>query len=168
MEDEWFEISDSDWLEDGFTGKELKLVVDAQFPIPVLLEIKAAGIKTSEVPSSHKRRGDSDILAFAEKQKKVLLTLDADFWDDRKHALHTLRTGIIYIAESPANHDRILRAFGLVYGCFAKSYPLDWWPQLKVRGVVGSFELKMRNWEGKTIGYQMTLKGGRLFAREKK
>jgi hypothetical protein len=167
MEDEWFEISDSDWLGDGFIGKELKLLVDAQFPQAVFQEIRAAGIKIDQVPSSHKRRDDADILALAEKQEKVLLTLDRDFWDDRKYPLHTLKTGIIYIAEPPAVHDRILRAFGLVYGCFAKSYPLDWWPQMKVRGVLGSFELKMRNWEGRTAGYQMTLKGGCLLAREK-
>ena len=52
MEDEWFEISDSDWLEDGFIGKELKLVVDTQFPQPVFQEIRAAGIKIDQIPSS--------------------------------------------------------------------------------------------------------------------
>lgn len=125
------------------------------------------GIKIDQIPSSQKRRDDTDILALAEKQEKVLLTLDKDFWDDRKHPLHTLKTGIIYIAESPAFHDRILRAFGIVYGCFAKSYPLDWWSQIKVRGILGSFELKICNWEGRTVGYQMTLKSGRLLVREK-
>jgi hypothetical protein len=74
MEDEWFEIYTSDWLDEGFIGKELKLLVDVQFPQPVFQEIRAAGIKIDQIPSSHKRRDDADILAFAEKQKKVLLT----------------------------------------------------------------------------------------------
>jgi hypothetical protein len=46
MEDEWFEISDSDWLENGFVGKKLKLLTDAQFPESVLQEIKAAGMES--------------------------------------------------------------------------------------------------------------------------
>jgi hypothetical protein len=54
MEDEWFEISDSEWLEDGFIGKELKLLVDAQFPQPVCQEIRVAGIKIDQIPSSQK------------------------------------------------------------------------------------------------------------------
>jgi len=167
VEEEWFEISDSDWLENGFIGKKLKPIVDARFPEPVLREIRAAGISIDQITSSYKCPQDTDILALAEQKEKILLTLDGDFWDDRKHPLHTLRTGIIYIAVSPADHDRVLHAFGLVYGCFAKRYPRDWWPRMKVRAVLGSFELKMHNWEGRTVRYQMTLKGGRLFARER-
>jgi hypothetical protein len=166
MDDEWFDISVSDWLEDGFIGKELKLLANAQFPNALVSEIRSANIKIDKVPSSHFQHEDKDILKLAESEMKVLLTLDSDFWDDRKYPLHTLKTGIIYIAESPSNYDGILNAFGLVYTCFAKSYPLDWWPQLKVRCVHGRFELKMRNWEGRTVGYEMKLEGRRILARE--
>ena len=117
MEDEWFEISDSDWLEDGFIGKELKLLVDAQFPQPVFQEIRAAGIKIDQIPSSQKRRDDTDILALAEKQEKVLLTLDKDFWDDRKQPLHTLKTG-----------DHIYRGVP----CFSRSNPTRLWHCLRL------------------------------------
>lgn len=84
----------------------------------------------------------------------------------RKGRLLDRQTGIIYIDVPPDDHDRILNALGLVYSCFAKSYPRDWWPQMKVRGVIDRFELKMHNWEGKTIRYQITLKNGRVFATE--
>jgi hypothetical protein len=56
MEDEWFEISDSDWVENGFIGKKLKLIVDVQFPEPVLREIRTAGINIDQIPSSYKWR----------------------------------------------------------------------------------------------------------------
>ena len=59
-----------------------------------------------------------------------------------------------------------MRAFGLVYGCFAKSYPLDWWSHMKVRAVLGEFEVKMRTWEGKVARYRMKLRNGYVVAKE--
>ena len=163
---EWFEISDTDWLDPRFKPKKLKLLADEQFPEHIIAEIRAANIVVDTLPQRARRASDPSVLALAEKEQRVLLTLDADFWDDRKHPLHQLRTGIIYVAEPPAQQDRVLRAFGLVYGCFAKSYPLDWWNQMKARASVGEFELKMRNWESKIVRYRMKLSAGRVLARE--
>lgn len=94
------------------------------------------------------------------------MTLDADFWDDRRHPLQAVQRGVIFVAEPPEEHDRILRAFGLVYGCFARSYPLDWWRHMKVRAVLGEFEIKMRTWEGRIARYRMKLRGGYVVAKE--
>lgn len=165
-EDEWFEISDRDWLDPKFKAKKLKLLADAQIPEIVAAEIRSAGITLATLPQAARRRGDPDILSLAQSQGRVLLTLDGDFWDDRKFPLQVVQGGIIYIAEPPDQHDRILLAFGLVYGCFAKSYPLDWWHSMKVKGVVGQFEIKMRNWQGKVTRYKMKLKRGYVVAKE--
>jgi hypothetical protein len=102
----------------------------------------------------------------AQKQGLVLVTLDHGFWDDRKYPLQNVRRGIIFIDERADQHERILRAFGLVYGSFAKSYPLDWWNQMKVKGKVGEFLIKMRTWEGKVAKYKMRLEKGYLVAKE--
>jgi hypothetical protein len=101
----------------------------------------------------------------AESAGRVLLTLDGDFWDDRKHPVRAVRRGIVIIAEPPDAHDRILRAFGLVYGCFAKTFPIGW-PHMKDRSVIGEFDLKLRTWEGKVARYRMQLRGGRLVVKE--
>jgi Domain of unknown function (DUF5615) len=163
---EWFEISESDWLEPGLPRKELKLLADAQVPEPVVIEIRSATIKISTLSVAMRRQPDVNVLQLAQRQGRVLLTLDADFWDDRKHPLQGLAGGIIYVAEPPDQHDRILRAFGLVYGCFAKNYPLDWWGQMKIRAVVGEFSIKHRTWEGKVATDKMRLRKGFLEAKE--
>jgi hypothetical protein len=95
----------------------------------------------------------------------VLKTLDQDFWSDRKYPIHLLNGGIIYIAESPEKSDQIIQAFSLVYACFARSYSLDWWRYMKVKAVVGEFELKMRGWQGKIVRYRMKLRGQQVVAK---
>ena len=94
------------------------------------------------------------------------MTLDNDFWSDRLYPLQRVKRGIIYVAEPPSKHERILHAFGLVHGCFARSYPLEWWSHMKVRAVLGEFEIKMRNWEGRVARYRMRLRNGYLVAKE--
>jgi hypothetical protein len=61
---------------------------------------------------------------------------------------------------------RFYELSGLVDGCFAKSYPLDWWNAMKVKATVGEFEIKMRTWEGRVTRYKMRLRNGRLMASE--
>src|SRR3989440_9792523 len=94
---DWFEISDRDYLDPHFKGKKLKLLADQQVPAPVIAELRAANIAVDPFPSSGKRASDTTVLLQAECEQRVLLTLDADFWDDHKHPLHSLRTGIIYV-----------------------------------------------------------------------
>jgi len=163
---EWFEVSDEDWLDPRLAGKKLKLLADAQVPEPVIRRIGDAGIKVETLSRALRRHADTNVLQLAQRTGRVLLTLDADFWDDRKHPLQAVSGGIIYVAESPSQHGRILRAFGLVYGCFARSYPLDWCSHMKVRAVVGDFGIKMRTWQGSVARYRMRLQNGGLVAKE--
>ena len=165
-DEDWFEVSDEDWLDPKFKPKTLKLLADAQVPETVVQEINGAGISIETMREGAKGRPDPDVLQLAQKRGRVLLTLDGDFWDDRKYPLQVVQRGIIFVAEAPEQHERILRAFGLVYGCFAKSYPLDWWNHMKVRAMLGEFEIKMRTWEGKVAKYRMKLLGGRVVAKE--
>jgi hypothetical protein len=165
VDDGWFEVSDRDWIP-RLKTKKLKLLADAQVPEPVIAEIASAGIPIKAISGATKRAPDATVLQLAEKNGRVLLTLDSDFWGDKKHPLQSVQRGIIFVAEAPGAHDRILRAFGLVYSCFAKSYPLDWWSHMKVRAVLGEFELKMRTWEGKVAHYRMRLRNGFVVAKE--
>lgn len=162
----WFEISDDFWVDPGVKPKKLKLFADAQFPKPVIEELRSAKVSVrSSVEKGLKSRSDSDILQHANKAGYVLLTLDRDFWDDKKYPLQKVR-GIIFIDEPPDKQDQILTAFGLVYGCFAKSFSLDWWTGMKIRATSDEFVIKMRTWEGKVTKYAIQLRSGRLFAKE--
>jgi hypothetical protein len=101
LDDEWFEIADTDWLDPSFKPKKLKLLADAQIPRLVIQEITAAIIRVDSLDTSERRAPDSDVLRHASKNGCVLLTLGGDFWDDRKYPLQSLQRGVIYIAESP-------------------------------------------------------------------
>jgi hypothetical protein len=164
-DDEWFQISEKDWVP-RFKTKRLRLFADAQFPDPVVTEIRSAGIFIKAISDTAKRSDDRTVLQMAQREGCVLLTLDEDFWSDRKHPLQAVQRAIIFVAEPPSAHDRILHAFGLVYGCFAKSYPLDWWNHMKIRAALGEFEIKMRDWHGRVTRYRMKLRGGNLVAKE--
>lgn len=165
-ETEWLEVPHHDWPSPKFRAKKLKLLADAQIPQPVLEEMKANGVSIDALDVNARSLDDRGVLRLAQERRRVLLTLDADFWDDRRHPLQSVSSGIIYIAEPPSNADRVLEAFVFVYWCFAKHYPLDWWNHMKVRGRVRQFEVKMRTWEGKTARQKIALRHGRIVARE--
>src|SRR6266481_3508716 len=106
LDSEWFETSPQDYLDPKSKPKRLKLLADEQMPQPIIAEIRKAKINISVLTSSQRRAPDASVLQLAEQSGRVLLTLDADFWDDRKHPLHQMRTGVIYVAEAPHQHDR--------------------------------------------------------------
>ncbi len=162
---EWFEISADLWLDSKAKPKKLKLLADAQFPKDVADKIGIAGISIERLDKSRTKSPDEDLVTYAKKRGMVLLTLDGDFWSDRKHPLQQVN-GIIYIDVPSENHKAILDAFGLVYGGFAKSYPLDWWHGMKIRAIQGEFTLKMRNWAGQSVAYKIRQKGGHVVAKE--
>jgi hypothetical protein len=133
---DWFEVSDKDWLDPRLKGKRLKLLADAQVPRPVVDEIRSAGIPIMTIGGEAANRPDSAVLQLAQRDRRVLLALDRDFWDDRKHPLQAVRRGIIFVDESPSQPSLILHTIGLVYGCFAKRYALGWWGSMKIRSIV--------------------------------
>lgn len=166
QDSEWFEIFDDLWVDPNFKPKKLKLFADAQFPQPVIEELRSAKISVrSSAEEGLESRSDSDMLQYANKTGYVLLTLDRDFCNDKKYPLQKIK-GIIFIDEPPNKQDQILRAFGLVYGCFAKSFSLDFWANLKIRATSEEFIIKMRTWQGKVTKYGVRLRSGHLFAKQ--
>lgn len=162
----WFEISEKDWLNTRVKSKKIKLLADAQFPENVIREYLVAKINIKKIVPSCKNYPDTRILEIAAKMGCVLLTLDNDFWNDRKFPLHLIKNGIIYITEPPNFHERIMKAFGLIYGCFVKNFPLDWWYGMKVKAIMDEFEIKKCTNEGNIGKYKMRLRGGNLIAKE--
>ena len=163
---DWFEISDELWLDPKSHPKRLKLFIDANIPQLVIDELKGAGIPIITALEEHiEAREDKSILGWVKKSKRVLLTLDRDFWDDQKFPMQDV-PGVIFVDVPPNNTDLILQAFGLIYGTFASSYSLDWWQNMKARATPSCYYLKTRNWEGRIAKYEIRLKGGKLLARE--
>jgi len=145
----WFEVSETDWLPPLTPTKKLKLYADASVPVPIIKELRGAKIPVqSALEEGLSNLDDQAIIATAKKQGKVLLTMDADFWDDREFPLHQAH-GIIFVDVSPSDIEGILAAVGLLYRCFAERYPLDWWQGMKARATPESFVLKIHTWEGR-------------------
>lgn len=91
--------------------------------------------------------------------------MDRHFWDDRRFPPEQ-GAGIIFVDVSPENIDVALRAFGLLYGTFARSFGGYWVNGMKGRACVDRFFLKMISAEGRRVIYEMELRGGYLWARQ--
>ena len=164
---EWFEVSDTDWLPPLTPTKKLKLFADASVPATIVKELRGAKISVkSALEQGLSSADDQAILVAARKQGEVLLTMDADFWNDRKFPVHQVH-GIIFIDVSSSDIDGILQALGLLYGCFAQRYPLDWWQGMKARASPQGFTLKIHTWEGHNQQFEFRLSADkRLMAQE--
>jgi len=164
---DWFEVTETDWLPPLTPSKKLKLYADASVPVPIIKELRGAKIPIeSALEEGLSTHDDRTIMGAAKRQGKVLLTMDANFWDDRKFPLHQAH-GIIFVDVSPSDIEGILAALGLLYGCFAQRYPLDWWQAMKARATPRGFTLKIHNWEGHNQEYQFRLTSDKgLVARE--
>jgi len=165
-EGDWFDISDELWLDPQIQPKKLKLCTDANIPLEVVEEIRQAGIPVrTAYEDKIATHSDKAILAWAKRSKRILLTLDRHFWDDKRFPLQNV-PGIIFIDVPPDNVDNILKSFGLIYGTFACSYHLDWWEGTKARAIPDGYVLRFWNWKGRTVEYAVKLKSGILLARE--
>ena len=157
-EDDWFEISDLiPSLVQPKPSKKLKLCADASVPREFIDEVRQADIPVETAfEAGLATHDDSDILVWAKRSNRVLITLDRDFWNDRKFPVQNV-LGVIFVDVSPDKVNDALRAFGLVYGTFAASYPLDWWIGIKVRATTKGYVMKIHNWEGRVVQYAMKL-----------
>ena len=164
---EWFEVGVTDWLPPLTPTKKLRLFADASVPNTIIRELRDAKIAVESASDQGMSSADDQaILGAARKQGTVLLTLDADFWNDARFPVHQVH-GIIYVDVPSNNMDGILQALGLLYGCFAQRYPLDWWQGMKARATPQGFTLKIHTWEGRNQQYEFRLSPDkRLMARE--
>lgn len=130
--------------------KNIKLLADGNIPVEVINEFSASGINIRGLNDPERNRSDDYILELANKEARVLLTLDKDFWDDNKTPLNKVKSGIIYVASSNTNTiNPIIDSFALAYLSFAKYYPSNWWHNMKVKATTDYFLLKFRTWEGR-------------------
>ncbi len=81
----WFAISEDMWKEPGEKSTKLRFVSDVNFPAPLADQIRARG---AEVRSAQElgfgTLADADLLNRISGMGYVLLTMDADFWSERK------------------------------------------------------------------------------------
>jgi predicted nuclease of predicted toxin-antitoxin system len=165
-QDEWFEVTDDMWRQPYELKTKLKLLADENLPHQVITELRSAHVLV-KTAAENNLCGVSDtvLLTYTKNAGMVLLTLDADFWSDRNFPLKE-GGGVIWLDVNDSDIQGALRAFGLIYGTFAKSFGGNWSRGLKARACSDRFYLKMVSSEGRRIIYELKLDRRRLVARE--
>lgn len=164
--DDWFELTQDLWRQPGTTPKKLNLCADASVPDAFVEQLRAAGIPTLY---AHEEglgpRPDEQILAWAKRCDRVLVTFDRGFWQDRQFPLHQVH-GVIFVDVASAQLEDAWAAFELLYYAFAKTYSLDMWQSMKVRATTRGFVLKFCTVEGRESQYAVKAERPHVLARE--
>jgi hypothetical protein len=84
-EEGWFRISSDMWLDPGEVSRKLRFLADANVPAELIVAIRdwSAEVRTAQELGCA-TLDDSELLNRASTQKLALVTLDADFWSDKK------------------------------------------------------------------------------------
>ncbi len=149
--------------------KKIKMYAERNFPRPVVEELRAAGLSVeyaAEEGVAYQGHPDENIYQRAKKCGKVLVTMDGDFWNDRKHPVQK-GPGIIFVDIPPDQPEKAIDGLARFYGLFAKYFSLDWWGEVKARVSERGFVIRMRTWEGKISEDAFRLRdNGKLFTRK--
>lgn len=96
----WFAISEDMWRDPGEISSKLRFVSDVNFPSPLVGRIRKRGIEVMTAQElGFNKLIDSDLLTRVSAKGYVLITLDADFWSDRKIPLRHCG-GLVQIAST--------------------------------------------------------------------
>jgi len=81
----------------------MRLLADENFPLPTIEALRQAGHDATWVRTDHPGAKDAALLEFAESDRRVLVTLDKDFWQiaiQRRRPLE--QSGVILFRVHPA------------------------------------------------------------------
>ena len=158
-----FRISEDMWKNPHETLPKAKLLADANFPADLTKELKKEKIDIRTAQQLKlERLADDDLLAQAANQRRMLITMDEDFWSERKFPLHRSEA-IIFVASGGAFNGSdgfyTLVAFLKAVG--------GGWNILKIKASADRVFLKMKELSGKVRQYEMKIfRGAGAFVRE--
>jgi len=99
----WFAISEDMWKEPGEKSSKLRFVSDVNFSSPLADQIRARG---AEVRSAQElgfgTLADAELLSRVSAMGYVLITMDSDFWSERKIPLRSCGGLVLVEGASPA------------------------------------------------------------------
>ncbi|MBM3210654.1 hypothetical protein FJZ33_00425 [Candidatus Poribacteria bacterium] len=149
--------------------KKLKIYADANIPGPIINALRAAGFSVeSAAETGYSTHPDENIYQLAKKRGKVLLTMDKDFWYDRKYSLQN-GPGVILVNISPDQLEKAIDGLARFCALVGDCYPLDWWQVTKARVTENSFIVKRRMVEGRIVEDEFCLnEDGKLLTRRLK
>lgn len=163
---EWFEISDDFWLDPGEIRPKLRLLADHNVPIEVVRECRGAKIDIRTASDLGVQKLDDDALyTYCRNARLALLTGDEDFW--RKGQYGPEKGGYVIIVRVPnSKQAEFLRAFGLFFGAFGRSFGGKLTRGLRVLAKPNSFTLEMVGISNSRVRYELRIEKRTLMARE--
>jgi predicted nuclease of predicted toxin-antitoxin system len=165
---DWIEWSPTDFkLGIEKKAQKIKLCADANIPKSLVDNIKEMGIPVITVyDAGIETHSDSNVMTWVRKSKRVLITMDDDFWDDKRFPIVN-NPGLIFLDFRPSDLSLSIQAFELVYYTFAKFFPSNWWyAHAKVRVMRPGYIIKMTGYLGKIETYAFRLKSGVLMFKQ--
>jgi len=165
-ESEWFPFSEDLWREPKTLRPRLRLLADVHIPIGLISVLRSArvDVKTARELKCD-RLSDLDLFEKAKRLRRVILTLDAGFWAERKYPLRR-GGGIIVIDTGENSLAALAMAFGFFYAVFGRSFGGVWDDGGRVRAFSNRFLLRVRSIDGRAMTYDVRVIRGMLSARE--
>jgi hypothetical protein len=162
----WFEISEDFWLAEGEVHPKLRLLADHNVSIDIVRECRRAKIAVQTAAELGVHKLDDDALYdYCRKAGLALLTGDGDFWSKSKYGPE--KGGYVIVVRVPSSRRwEFLRAFGLFFGTFGRSFGGRLSEGLRVLVTPRSFYLEMVGLSGSRVRYELKLHRRRLWARE--
>jgi hypothetical protein len=136
--------------------RKARFYADASIPRQIVEEFRAHGLDMQwahadgigthpdgNIYGKVRRRGYLKV----KSRRRVLLTMDRDFWDDREYPLQDT-PGVIFVDLPPDQVGRAIDGLARCYALFIEHFPGDWWTGVKVRVTEHSFAIRCRTWDG--------------------
>lgn len=163
FEEGWFAISEDMWRDTREILPRAKLLADAHFPAWLVRQVRREGIDTKKAQELNlDTLGDDDLLPRAARLGRLLITMDEDFWSERKFPLHRSK-GLIVVEPSGRKFEGSDGFYVLI--AFLKSFG-GRWVAVKVKATCEGLRMRLRSVLGKTIEYEMKIfRGAGAFAR---
>ena len=158
----WFALSEDMWRDPGEQPEKVRLVSDTNFPIQLVEIIVRRGIEVKTAQElGLAKLADDELLRQVTVRGYLLITMDKDFWCDRKFPLHE-RGAIVYVDGKDAgiastDGFELLMVFLMSFG--------GGWTRGKLRASSERMSIKL-SVDGKNVAYEIKPFGQLIYARE--
>ncbi len=144
---------------------KIKLLADQNIPQEIIEDLSNSFSIKSVFDLKLQGHPDENIREEAKKLKRVLLTTDKDFWDEKKHPIKKC-FGIICCEAGPEEIDKITISLARLYVYFAKYYPNEWWNNTKAYIKTEGFTLRILQAGGVLDEDEYLIKNGKVMTRK--
>jgi hypothetical protein len=153
-------VSDGEWSEfsraaamakSGRPVKQVRLLVDNDVPAEIVTYLRGQKFRVKTVAELGRRtHPDESNVQLARRLRMVLLTNDADLWDDAKHPTQGC-PGILFLDVAKEQLAGAAYALDRCIHCIFRVHGAGWWWHSKVRVTADTLFHRYRSADGRTV-----------------